>query len=97
MKSQSQIKALAELDGVKFHVGNDGKVWFRDIGERHDYLTSYDAIIPLLQKQTRNVQVRMMKLIAELFGEELGWEVTTQQLCEALLRATGKWKDNERR
>lgn len=46
------------------------------------YLTSYDAIIPVIQK---------LKL------SSVGWfdlqRSTPSQLCEALLRTTGKWKD----
>lgn len=57
------------------------------------YLHSYDAIIPVIQKQDRPTQIKMMKLIAKMFEIELGWDATPSQLSQALLRATGKWKD----
>lgn len=54
MKPELQIKALAKLDGhYAVDVGLNksvvpGRMWPTDIP---DYLTSYDAIIPLIQKQ----------------------------------------------
>jgi hypothetical protein len=60
------------------------------------YLTSYDAIIPLIQKQPLIVK----QSVAVCFMKDGGWSVgddlisaTPSQLCEAVLRTTGKWKE----
>lgn len=57
--------------------------------EMPQYLTSYDSIIPLIQKQPYEVLKRMdehYELVS--FAYEIP---SVAQLCEALLRATGKW------
>lgn len=46
------------------------------------YLESYDAIIPVIQKRPKEVRGLMMPI-----------EITPAQLCESLLRLTGKWRD----
>jgi len=89
MNQQDQIKALAELDG-------EDAVAFPSYTK--PYLTSYDAILPLVQNQPHHI-------IACIYDDmrDEGWtdgvvrllNFTPSQLCEALLRATGKWKDNE--
>jgi len=53
------------------------------------YLTSYDAIIPLIQKQTEDVKSDVVEFLYLMGDRQL--ERTPAQLCEALLRATGKW------
>ena len=52
------------------------------------YLTSYDAIIPLIQKQPLEVRARIATK-----GGPISFMVTPAQLAEALLRATGLWED----
>lgn len=124
MKTQDQIKALAELDGwldIKEYTydydfaGERGKFqqWqgrepsmLGKLQALKPYLTSYDAIISLVQKQdieTRRDVYR--QLHRDKFQEETETtsrftvdignfiEFTPAQLCEALLRATGKWKN----
>ena len=65
------------------------------------YLTSRDAIIPVIEKQPRNIK---QSFIAYLWDTLSGDDVpniryceaicaTPRQLCEALLRANGKWID----
>ena len=82
MNLQDQIKALSELAG-------------RDCSGAILYY--YDHIIPLIQKQPHHV-------IADIYDgamRDKGWtdgvvrlfNYTPAQLCEALLRATGKWRD----
>ncbi len=108
MKPEQQIKALAELDGYS-HLETSGPwhTWCgADLtGEAYtipDYLTSYNAIIPLIQKQPKDVQLDFMVCLLNLLNLEVNdmvscWslmkllQATPAQLCEALLRATGKW------
>lgn len=72
-----------------------------------NYLTNYDAIIPLIQKQKDNdrleVGIQLAIMRRKLFGYPtqdnverwiiVALTATPAQLCEALLRATGKWKE----
>ena len=55
-----------------------------------NYLTSYDAIIPLIQKQSNEIISR----VAITLGAKHDWcsilKASPAQLCEELLRATGK-------
>lgn len=51
------------------------------------YITSYDAIIPLLEKQERKLRCKVMALLY-MDG------ATPAQLCEVLLRETGKWRSD---
>lgn len=97
MTPEKQIKALAELDGwtkslyerrkVPLHKVYGGTEYLKQLCP--DYLTSYDAIIPLIQKQDRTIKLRVsLKLI------DIDWmDATTIQLCEALLRAVNKWEE----
>lgn len=65
--------------------------------------TSYDAIIPLIQKQPKTVREQIainlwaVHDIDSDWAEQEAWAqnflTTPAQLCEALLRATNKWKD----
>ena len=61
MTNQEKIIALAKLDGVDIHDGT----WClcEDCAASQfglpDYLTSYDAIIPLIQKQKLDTRLRM--------------------------------------
>lgn len=108
MKEQDIIKACAELDGYTINGPSDdpavvegwcwdGKgnnCWLEEL----EYTSSYNAIIPLIQKQDsrilREVGHRLLKDCCGNFGEIAmqGIQRTPAQLCEALLRATGKWK-----
>ena len=93
MNTTKQIKALAELDGNYFISDS----WSESVGRRRlnewiatrkPYLTSYNAIIPLIQEQLDGIQ---SDLLAK-YGADLIL-MPPSQLCEALLRATGKWKE----
>jgi hypothetical protein len=86
MKEQDQIKALAELDGcdcadwgMTRHTSNCA------INGNKPYLTSYDAIIPLIQKLGLWSQI-MQQMVAVN-------NPTPAQLCEALLKSVGKWME----
>lgn len=96
MKPEDQIKELAELDGLVYDNQSPymSLVWRRGATYQQlpGYLTSYDAIIPLIQKQDEETQ----RLLARRLGcsaYRIPISVTPAQLCEALLRATGKWKE----
>ena len=121
MKTELQIKALAELDGWtnihdnKYGVPASGKTpsdWkgdgFSKASEDYilpNYLTSYDAIIPLIQKQSPIGMTQFVDFLCEkilddhydgsdyISQPDIGtlFRSTTAQLCEALLRATNKW------
>jgi len=52
----------------------------------HKVLTSYDAIIPLIQKQSLAIR---SSIFIRCGGDGIE---TPAQLCEALLKAVGKWK-----
>lgn len=86
MKPEDQIKALAELDGWcgcnKFACADS---YFASAPQ---YLTSYDAIIPLIQKQSHEVKCNMWN---HLDAESDLWDATPAVLCEALLRAADRW------
>lgn len=110
MTEQDQIKALAELDGWTIHpqLGRvrDNLAMGRDV-ELPSYLTSYDAIIPLIQKQSFIGQTQLIDFLCEQALEEydgsdyvkqsdlplLLFKQTPANLSKALLRATGKWKE----
>ena len=104
MTTQDQIKALAELDGWKQNIdeaqlswketwsspANNFKTYFR-FTELPRYLTSYDAIIPLIQKQDNETRCSISEWCHNNHHSPVIM-ATPAQLCEALLRATGKWK-----
>lgn len=93
-------------DGVvKVYLGDtnygEGFTWESIIRHLPDYLTSYDAILPLIQKQRENSWSELFQELCNIVEPcECGqhwsawaFDFTPAQLCEALLRATGKWKD----
>lgn len=116
MKPEDQIKALAELDGFTElkQTWDDDTVWFVGIKGTHwrhcenihrvpFYLTSYDAIIPLIQNQCLGSErteaefvFQLGKAVMSSYSQiqlvgftSLG--ATPHQLSQALLKATGKW------
>lgn len=108
MHPEEQIEALAELDGwtVIHHEGKTACHEEQFTGDKEgsmsvfipNYLTSYNAIIPLIQKQWKSTNtdegVRWQFLFWNaLMDSECMLFNSPAQLCEALLRALGKWKD----
>ena len=99
MKPEEQIKALAELDGWtnlehEVHPAITYEWAWRD-GEKHiipPYLTSYDAIIPVVQRQTYETRQLIIRWLIYRVGDHY-FLSTPSQLCEALLRATENWKE----
>jgi len=113
MKDQDQIKAIAELDGWK-QTEQDRQsliAWSEVYGEHYiddeeyhgvpPYLSSRDAIVPVIEKQGHETKIDVINKLAEMLGIDSDWseqgaslailEASPSQLCEALLRATGKW------
>jgi hypothetical protein len=101
---QDKIKLAAELDGWTIDSGSmlyDGAVlpWtiytnkegvrFNPTDDKFKYATSYDAIIPLIQKLTSQVQQRLWEAL-ELEDDFYPYQKTPTQLLDALLVATGK-------
>lgn len=57
-----------------------------------NYITSYDAILPLIQKQNPVCRHTVCIQFADTYLQIKGIiGATPTQLCEALLRAVGKW------
>ncbi len=118
MREYKQLKAIAELDGItgirifKWPCGEitceypyfcitDGGIIDSSSGIK-SYLTSYDAIIPLICKQPQEVQERFLSILMVMLNLngvtiQCGFKLigllkaTPAQLVEALLRALGKW------
>ena len=126
MNPQEQIKALAELDGWTkiVHVPSLGLTrgipprpvytyeYINGTYEVPSYLTSYDAIIPVIHKKLNRYTCHSffdaLGLLAIKDWQDIDgapsyegdgsyfeiwvlFKATPQQLCEALLRATGNW------
>lgn len=98
MKDQDQIKAIAELDGWHTTTHNTlvcGRcVDIRNQANWHEappYLTSRDAIVPVIEKQSDTIQLKIYNYLDRV--AKWTFLATAPQLCEALLRATGKWKE----
>jgi hypothetical protein len=90
---EQKTKLLAELDGSYFIDDS----WAESLKQRKltewiksqkPYLTSYDAIIPLIQKL--NFADIVDDQLLTLFNIEWPLSATASQLCDAVLIATGK-------
>lgn len=96
MKPELQLKACAELDGIEIDssAGNfrwrSGPDYSWNAFDLPNYFT-YDEIIPLVQTQPREIQDRIFCFWA------VTWQLnkTPHEIVEALLRATGKWIEDE--
>jgi len=108
MKPEEQIKALAELDGYVMELSTPNGVPVMCLYEQGKiirecdmesprmtaYLTSYDAIIPLIQKQSYGIVANIHDILCTTNDTKYFLRnCSPTQLCEALLRATGKWKE----
>lgn len=105
MSESEQIKALAELDGWTYRKSTspyqpdgwwspDNRGPFREREMAYDNgfykaITSYDAIMPVIQKQTDDIKTDIVEYLYEMGDRQL--DRTPAQLCEALLRSVGKW------
>jgi hypothetical protein len=92
---QSNISKEFSLEKKEWH--NKDKTEWLDYFRLPKYLTSYDAIIPVVQRQIPDIQYQMPQYLpCSSCGSfsQIAMRLincTPRQLCEALLRATGKW------
>ena len=105
MKPQDIIKAIAELDGWKPNPIAGGMyppdlhpaVNINKVFELSPYLTSRDAIVPVIEKQDLVTKSNWLYILSDMVYHQhkntylVSLFVTPSQLCEALLRSTGKW------
>ena len=95
------IKVVAELDGKRTWVTIDAmdhpvpKPYWWQHPDCDKYLTSYDAIVPVIEKQDEWAQRHFIEALQDT-TEEISviklFLATPRQLCEALLKSVGKWK-----
>jgi len=100
LSSYDKTRLLAELDGWTFnscrgygHVPPDlhPMTNINQDFKYKDYLTSYDAIIPLVQKLDDNIMLKIEDVLGDHLMKSCFWyRVTPSQLCDAVLVATGK-------
>ena len=104
MTREEKIKVLAALDGWERRNEPEGSAnpyaWWKN-NDRYvscgeifpsyipSYLTSYDAIIPLIQKQPKEIRLKMF----EEKADRVSIMTTPEQLADALIKAVGKWRD----
>lgn len=99
MTEQDQIIEIAKLDGWNYedHCLCQGCLELNN----KSYLTSRDAIVPVIEKQSWPTKVAIAGIICSLkTNSEVEYSprvatmlATPSQLSEALLRATNKWKE----
>jgi hypothetical protein len=106
MTKEQQIVEIAKLDGFKLHpFFFENHLMVRDGFEVHinffPYLTSRDAILPVIEKcHDAHLFVdvdfiQYLQIHSQWITEfNMIVRVTSAQLCEAVLRATGKWQDS---
>jgi hypothetical protein len=107
MKPEEQVRALAELDGF-IEIGEKpfGKSELRWMGLHKNagcpsewwdlpkYLTSYDAILPVMQKQPSEIQWKALRDIHKTDSSyPKTFSMTPAEICEALLKATNRWTE----
>ena len=103
MTPQDKIKELAEMDGWTEVVQASLDCWealspkdrpLHEEGhmEMPNYLESYDAIIPLIQKQTEHIKNEVENCIEDINASCFWYNVTPAELSDALLIATGRMK-----
>lgn len=88
---------VSELQGTRDGLGESQDTLGREMFVIPNYRESFDAIIPLMRKQPRHIKYAIAKQFLGVFpcDDELNViayiDCDAAQLCEALLRAHGKW------
>lgn len=107
-------KASPTIIGMYALFSEDGSQWSESHDteeqcwrEAKDYLTSHDAIIPVIEKHITNPEIEMIFNYAlyDLLQKEvsevnamtyvMAVKATARQLSIALLKACGKWEERE--
>lgn len=117
MKDTNIIIAVAKLDGWIFGIKSESSFadptkqitspcWLDEQGQPvrkfKDYLESHDAIIPVIAKQPRKIQLKIFEYPSSEFSSNPDEDylsqrlyfvltLTPKQLSIALLKACGKW------
>lgn len=112
MRPERIIEEVAKLDGWFLH-GRNSLIMYKTSDNKPDgcvteeshieaqklsrYLTSRDAIVPVIEEQERKIRRRIATLFFSVNNDEKDnmlklLTATPSQLCEALLRATNKWR-----
>jgi len=102
LSPEQKTRLLAELDGWTGVQYNSAEKGFQKMIGIHPanqsrqyelckpYLTSYDAIIPLIQKLDDCAKVRVEDCLESIMQTCYWFDATPSQLCDAALVATGK-------
>jgi hypothetical protein len=98
MKIKEQVKAMAELDGfTNISIGYPESELVGTFQNKRtlvpNYPTSYDAVIPVIQKHIKHFEDETTYKFNQFLGQINQLHHTPAQLCEALLRATGRWRE----
>ena len=110
MTNEQKILKLAELVRITPIDRDDGYCWHRGRIFTSDEdglpdklwspLTSYDAILPLIQKQSDEIQGKFLEETFELYRDRYAHLehasvllLTPLEMADALLYATGKWEE----
>lgn len=111
MTDQQLIIAVAKLDGKLTSSVNENNTCFCEecVAEKGlNYLTSHDAIIPVIEKQSEEIQAHVWFWIVSKYIPQLRSlndvvainllpaiirKATPKQLSIALVKATGKWEE----
>lgn len=96
MKEYEQLKALALLDGKPVpHKPTDSEIASGSYYQfEPDYLKSSDTMRRLIEKFHDEVKLKMLDTLGKKYRFTYQLMLAKpQDLAEALLRATGNWKD----
>lgn len=102
MTKEQKIKVLAELDEYELQTRSDFTFWHPTKNryflkhEMPQYLTSYDAIIPLVRRQPLEVRRDVYRNVTNFASTvDIGnfTNFSPQELSDALIKAVGKWEE----
>jgi hypothetical protein len=90
---------ISVLQGTRDGLGESQDTLGREMFVIPQYLTYRDAIVPVIEKQDYTTRVEIVAWFKKQSQSNLSCaldilKATPPQLCEALLRATGKWVES---